>query len=277
MPTLIELPTELLLLIFGSLADLDLLSLFASRRTCRTIQTVVTDIISNTISGHGLAVHALLQSHFSPLLDSSTVVAKYEPSDMEGHRPFYALPWASDPAIRAKYLREEASWRQIPLASASGHLVHRLQVVFQEQDSTDEIYLFCGGHVGFRMDVEDGKMRFHFPQGVGVGLLYDMLLHYRQSYLFGGWQLLPETRVEDPEEFEWVLQDLADNTRLMSGVEIKSLFTHDIHHALLLFIGEPEVSTERNTGELWTPEQIGKDHLHIEEFPGVPWDLRRHS
>jgi hypothetical protein len=62
MTALIELPTEILHLIFGALADVDLLSLFTSRATCKTIQTIITDIVDNTIANHDVAVHGLVMA-----------------------------------------------------------------------------------------------------------------------------------------------------------------------------------------------------------------------
>jgi hypothetical protein len=88
--------------------------------------------------------------------------------------------------IRAKYLREEASWRQLPSVSSSGHHVLRLQVVFQEQRLTDEIQSLYGGHVGLRINAEEGGLHFHNPQGLRVGLSYDMIVSFKSMRLPDG-------------------------------------------------------------------------------------------
>jgi hypothetical protein len=48
MVTLIELPTELLRLVLQHLADINLCAFFTARRTCRAVQTTITDIIDKT-------------------------------------------------------------------------------------------------------------------------------------------------------------------------------------------------------------------------------------
>jgi hypothetical protein len=70
MVTLIELTTEILSLMLGALADIDLLSLFTARQTCKTIQTFITNIFDETIANNGVAVHNLIVSQFSTALNS---------------------------------------------------------------------------------------------------------------------------------------------------------------------------------------------------------------
>ncbi|KAF2742155.1 hypothetical protein M011DRAFT_294193 [Sporormia fimetaria CBS 119925] len=65
--TLLGLPNEVLRLILSALADAHLPSLFTARRTCTTIDRLVTDIHEVSIAEHGLSIYAFLQSHFAPL------------------------------------------------------------------------------------------------------------------------------------------------------------------------------------------------------------------
>jgi hypothetical protein len=127
MSSINTLPTELLRLILSALADIDLPSFFTARRTCRTLQAVITDVLDISIADHGLAIHTFLTLHFSPLLDSSAAAAaEYQPSWSQPYAPYAAPPWSNSPTAREKYLRKESSWRQIPLDGPSGHLVHKL-------------------------------------------------------------------------------------------------------------------------------------------------------
>jgi hypothetical protein len=134
MSTLTTLPTEVLLLILSVLADTDLLSFFTARRTCRSLQAVITDILDISIEEHGLAIYALITSHFSPLVDSSAAGAQYQPSRSQPYARYATLPWSISPTTREKYLRIEASCRKIPLAGSSGYLVHKLQEIKLDQN-----------------------------------------------------------------------------------------------------------------------------------------------
>jgi hypothetical protein len=67
---LIKLLTEIIRIILGALADVDLRSLFTFRQTCKAFQAVVTDILNQTSADHGLAIHAVLILHFLPVLES---------------------------------------------------------------------------------------------------------------------------------------------------------------------------------------------------------------
>lgn len=65
-------------------------------------------------------------------MDSSKASTDNQPTRYEGYRPYYSLPWALDPEVRMKYLREDAmTWRRIPPVLSLGHLVKRMQVVVQ--------------------------------------------------------------------------------------------------------------------------------------------------
>jgi hypothetical protein len=154
MATLVELPTEILRLIFSVLIDINLLSMFKARDTCRFIQTATTDIFDKTIKSHGATVHDLIKSQFAPLLGSWAAGAAYQPSIGQLFALYAAPPWALSPERRARYSRMEASWRQLPPASSSVRLVHTLQMVEQGQIYTPGVISnLAGGVVGFRMMV----------------------------------------------------------------------------------------------------------------------------
>lgn len=265
-----DLPVEILRVVFNALADIDLRSLFVTRSTCKTIQQIATDAIHSVSSSHGFALHAFLTSHFSPILDSSVAGPDYQPTTTEGYAPFFALPWASNETTREKYLSEEASWRQIPLVSANGHPVRRLQVIIQSQ-RFGEVYSLKGGQVCFRMIEEEGAERFQFPQGLSLGLFYDMLLGHR-AQLSGGWKLLQETRVSEPAKFEKLRMSLINGDTVSNDAEVASLFTHDPYHALLLLIGKPDEGFGRNGNEDWKPFPIDADHSFIWQFHYAPRD-----
>ena len=131
-----------------------MLSLFSSQRACRAFQVIITDILSELLINHRVALQTLFMLHFATVFDSSNASAEFQPRAAYtlGHAPFYSLPWASDPDTRAKYICEEASWRQLPLISSSRHLVRRLQTVTQESNGPwdDMIYGLRGGNLEFR-------------------------------------------------------------------------------------------------------------------------------
>jgi hypothetical protein len=160
MVALIKLPTEIMRLILGALADVDLQSLFASRRTCKAFQAIVTDIL-NTSADHIVAVHTFIVSHFSPVLDTSTAQLHYQPDTRHPYVPIAALPWALNPSTREKWVREEASWRQLPLISPLGNLVQRLQTVHANQCySAGATTNLTGGYVAFREAAEEEEFGY---------------------------------------------------------------------------------------------------------------------
>lgn len=232
MPSLTDMPIEIFRLILEALADSDLISLFASCRTCKVFHTITTDIACKTMSNHGQGIHAFIMSHFSSILDSASAPTWYA--------AFYALPWTMNERVRTKYLREAASWREIPLASTNGNIIQRLEMIVQSQYFDDEIYCITGGHVGWGSDPDGTVENYHFPKGVSLGMLYDLLVSSGNGRLSGGWTLLFETRVRDTKEFESLRMNLAtDRVRRQCGADIEALLTQAKDSALLLFIGKP--------------------------------------
>jgi hypothetical protein len=270
MVTLIEFPTEILSLILGALADIDLQSLFTARRVCKIFQIVVTDILDNTIANHGVAVHDLIMSQFSTVLDSRVAGAPYQPSAMLPCAPYAALPWFSSPEGRAKYARMEASWRQLPLSSPSGQLLHRLEVVEQQQNYIPgEINYLAGGVAGFRMRMDEGNEHYDFPKGFTLGMIYDMIIQIARSDC-RDWKLVFETGVQDPRAFGKFMMDFCTSEAESGESEsnVLSYFEHKEHCALML------ISTsnwwkhyEGPDRELWQPETLGEDEYVRRDFP----------
>lgn len=169
-----------------------------------------------------------------------------------------------DPLTRDKYLRKEASWRQIPLISQSGHLTHWLQYIrhYREWDDITEL---SGGHIGFQiwdLRYQDGpEPHFYFPKGLDLGLYWDLLLESGAQALSGGWKMCWDTRVGDVEIWKKFCEDLhfSHDLRGPTDDEIAELFTIDRAYSLLRFYGEQCNGTENGSEEdLWL-EMIGKD------------------
>lgn len=111
MITLDKLPLDMLRPIFAALANVIMLSLITSRRECRALQLIVTEILNKSLTDHGAAMQTLFMSRFRTIFDSSKASHEFRPiaAYTLGHAPFYSLPWASDSDTRAKYLCEKAS------------------------------------------------------------------------------------------------------------------------------------------------------------------------
>jgi hypothetical protein len=273
MPALMDLPTEMLRLILSALADTNLIHLFASRRTCKTFQTVITDILTETPSALGLPIHNFLTTYFGPVFDSVAAGPEYAPDIYQRWAPFAALPWAKNVERREEWDREEASWRTIPLASASGKLVQWLQRVQVDQAWFDgEITSINGGRVGFifAAQEDDEIRRLQFPRGIPLGLFYDMALPDDWDT---EWKLLWETNVGDTDAFEklrWaVWRD--EGPPNLSEEDIKRQFVHDEDCAIMM-TGTGErwqhyKGPDRKREEMWYAGYIGHDGTFL-----MDWD-----
>ncbi|KAF2274879.1 uncharacterized protein EI97DRAFT_468463 [Westerdykella ornata] len=268
MSLLLSIPPELLRLILSALADIDLPSLYTSRRTCRTINNIVTDILKTLSKNHAAAISSFLQSHFAPVLDSSAASPENIPIEKpRGWTPFHALPWACNRARRRRYLREEASWRKIPMVSPSGHPIQRLQfVTTKSNESIPYKEVLQGGDVCFLVVAGENLEIYEFPQGIGLGMLWDVVV--RQSTgcdnWYWGWKLYFETRITDLEEFLEPWREREDVASLVKD----RLFTYDRHYAVLLF-GETILDRGSGNGKVsWTPQRLGEWEAHslIEGF-----------
>jgi hypothetical protein len=252
MVTLIQLPTELLRLILHHLADIDLCAIFTARRTCRTIQANVTDIIDKTLSKHGLIIHDFLMAQFSLLIDSSThgYVRYRYPHDVLA--PLRDLPWALDSKIRNMYLRPNTSWQRIPLCSPSGTVIHRLQVVaIEKQHYREKIYDVDGFDVIFYPGKDNHNEIWHqAPGGMTIAEYYDVVTGMTHSRLSGGWRLLFGTRIRNMEEFYEMGKDVQCKRRVITDAEIKTFLEEDALSATL-FVGIGE--------DLWHPYPFDPD------------------
>ncbi|KAF2275941.1 uncharacterized protein EI97DRAFT_61278 [Westerdykella ornata] len=263
MATLLQLPREIVFQVLGAVADVDIRALFTVRRTCQLLHLVATHIITKDMHRrHGIAIHRFLQSHFLPIMDSSKAGANDQPAYQDGSRPFYSLPWASDPEIRLRYLRREATWRQIPLVSSSGHLIKRMQTVHQTCPHWDDVISdLAGADVTFYIWDEEGAAHYFFPQGIPLGFYYDNLLGYFLDLLKGGWKLLPGMRVDTDAFLE--LQERLGRT---TNTEVMRTFMKDTQFAVLLFLGTPNNGSSEKRKEAWRPTQLGDDWNSVLTF-----------
>ncbi|KAF2750974.1 hypothetical protein M011DRAFT_391897, partial [Sporormia fimetaria CBS 119925] len=202
MVSLLDLPTEIVQLIISELADLDFGAIFVARQACKTLDNIVTNILSTTYTKHGLAIHAFLKANFSPLLDSSTAktVIYYHHDDI--FAPIRCLPWASQSSTREKWLRPEATWYRIPLVSPSGNIVRRLQVVAWYPSVWESAV--TGDQVHFWLGDEEADFELQPAGGITIGWLYDTLLKTQgaiEQPLGDGWEVLFEREVQDLASF----------------------------------------------------------------------------
>lgn len=265
---LLELPVEILRLALSHLADSDIRSFLASRSTCKTFETNIKDILELDYSDHGLSIHALLVSYFYALLDSSTVKPIRYLQSLDNLAPIRALPWTSSPETREKWLRREASWRRLPLASATGAIVRQLQVVsiWRYHDEVDQVrgcnVMFplwtLGEGEGLENDDQalPGGECYFPPHGVTIGWLYDLIVSEGES-MGGGWELHFGTKIGDPAEFVEMSRLLSSENRTGSEDEIKSMFKEDKGCALLYEPGGWAPEGEKSADvEAWNPEAI---------------------
>jgi len=265
-------PKEILHLILLHLADIDLKALFALRQMCKAIQAVATAIIDKACSTHGLAIHNFQNALFSPLLDSSTAGPVLYYNVYDGRAPFRALPWASDPEIRARFLRPEASWRRLPLCSPSGTIVNRMQVVaigrFVWPEEIDDLE---GLHVAYPSEEGDsGEVRYQAPNGMRFGEYYDMVIRQdgEPTRLGGGWKLLFGKRVRDPDEFmQWEIGVRRGDRVITEESEVEALLEEDEFCATLWLYGGMPPKSQKNyiygDSEMWEPFPIDKKHTTI--------------
>jgi hypothetical protein len=206
-----------------------------------------------------------LHSQFLPVLDSLSAGPDLQPGYMEGYAPYNALPWVSNTSTREEWIREEASWRTLPLASSSGRLVQRLQRVNATQNyNEDDVGYITGGYVEFRLrapETEYGFIEKHlFPLGLPLGLLYDMMVPDYDS-VRTEWKMLFETRVKDPHQFDQFCRALCSvgGPEYVSVDEIKGYLAEDRECALMMIVTSERWARYNGPKRegLWEPEQIG--------------------
>jgi hypothetical protein len=182
MVTILQLPTEIVRIILSRVADRDLLTFFSSRLTCKTFQAIITDIIDKTLHEHGSALHTTLKSQFAAILDTPTI-GHVDCNDYKDVlAPLRSLPWASNPEMRSRNLRREASWRQLPLVGPTGAITTKLQVISLGRDYlSNEVDWLSGDDVVF--DIKDNEeLIFTSEGGVRLGALYDFIMAHSDLY-----------------------------------------------------------------------------------------------
>ncbi|KAF2708857.1 hypothetical protein K504DRAFT_477286 [Pleomassaria siparia CBS 279.74] len=275
MVLLLELPTELLRLTLSRLLDIDIWSFFVLRSTCKKFEANINDILEVNYSDHGLALRALLVSHFHALLDASVVGPIRYLKPYDNLAPLRTLPWTLNADIREKWERQEASWRRLPLASAAGVIVRRFQkvTVSWHWDDIASIYghdiMFplwtLGKNEGLEPEdqaLPDGAC-CHPPHGVTIGWLYDLVVNDRES-MGQGWKLHFETKVSDPAEFAERSRLVGSGEKEGPDEEIMEMFTEmfmtDKDCALLFEHGgycpRGEAADDE---EIWCPMAIDED------------------
>lgn len=200
-------------MVLGHLLDLDIYSFYVARRTCKAFNESATDILATDIANHASTLHAFAMSNFAALIDTSTIPSFRDQNVKDCHIPFRALPWAADAKRRAKFLHPRASWRRLPLCSASGTIVSELHVVQMEISDYGDLRDFQGYRVMFPLWQLDGggDSYCHTDEeltnpGTGVTLewLYDVILSHRNFHphpLGRGWRVAFESRVSNPVQF----------------------------------------------------------------------------
>ncbi|KAF2682658.1 hypothetical protein K458DRAFT_432632 [Lentithecium fluviatile CBS 122367] len=266
MTALTELPTELLRVILLHLAYNNFPSLFAARRCCRVLEANVTDIVNKSLPAHGLAIHNFLQTHFAPLLDSLTAEKVTYLHDADAIAPLRELPWSWDPETRARFLRFEASWRHLPLASPSGTIIRRLQVVRIEWKSyRDSQYPRGQDVMHVPEDGNEDEMVYEQPGGVTIGNLYNVLVSqswygcaFRTNPLGTEWKVLFGKRVDNTDEFSKLGDEVQKYGRRVTEAEIKGHLTDDQGYATLWILGGKagaglRVKRPHDWNERWEP------------------------
>lgn len=284
MVNILDVPTEIMRSIVSALAKTDLRSSFAARRTCRTFDILLNDILDKSLPDHGPEIHTFLKTHFATLLDSSAAQPSQYRTDTDTMAPLRALPWAANRETRQKYLQSDASWLRIPLVSESGVMVRRLQVVRCAVDewpwNEGRYDAISGWDVYFASpeDNEDVEIELQPPGGVTIGGLYDVVIRegwdVEQYPFLARWELLFGVRVVDLEAF-LKLRLRCDEDNTIAPVEVKELFVQDADYAILFAVKDRITPVEGAGGkeeDVWRPESIQEQETTTGRFnEDYPW------
>jgi hypothetical protein len=268
---LLALPAELLHLILSHLAHISIRSVLASRRTCQVFETNIQKILEYEISNLGHAVHVLLQTHFATILNSSAIASVRYGGKYDRLAPLRSLTWTTDPKIRERWLRSEATWRRLPLASANGAILRKMQVVStssscSERDSISGYDVMFPRQIlqrdfkGFQ-DLVSASKYYGPPQSVTLGWLYDFIV-YERWRLQEGWEMHFGIRVRDEREFRDMGYRFAAGGRDRIEVEeIRAYCEVDEECAVLIERKSAYVEEALPEGmDVWGPEVIDEDH-----------------
>jgi hypothetical protein len=214
MPSLNDLPNELLISILEHLHHLDPTTLLLAQRTSRRFRAASKGILfptyASTLTQPGrysrkslrsaaaslqpLRTNPLLHGHFDLLIQGPAsacleaderAVSVWPTLNGDTALPFRRLPWAGDQALRGRFLAtgERASWRG--LSVTAGGVITRLEMVRSYQtEASDEVEcrvvdldLAAAGGPPSSLD-STGPLRpeDELPGYLTMGLLYDLLL-----------------------------------------------------------------------------------------------------
>ncbi|KAH5900586.1 hypothetical protein HBI92_052120 [Parastagonospora nodorum] len=274
---LFDLPVEIFHLVLSHLAHISIRSVLASRGTCKVFETNIQKILKYEIANLGHATYALLQTHFPTILDSSAVPSIRYPGKYDRLAPLRNLPWAANSKIRERWLRPEATWRRLPLASANGAIVRKMQVVstsspYSELDSISGYDVMFPRQIlqrdfkGFQ-DLVSASKYYGPPQSVTLGWLYDFIVCERWR-LKEGWEMHFGIGVRDRREFRDMGYRFAAGRRDRIEVEeIRAYCEVDEECAVLIERKSAYVEEALPEGmDVWGPEVIDEDHAVSIQF-----------
>jgi|SRR5690242_13843198 len=269
---LINLPNELLRLVLGHLLDLDICSFHVARRTCKAFNESATDILATDVANHTPTLHAFAMSNFAALIDTSTVPSFRDQIVKDCHIPFRALPWAADAKRRAKFLYPRASWRRLPLCSASGTIVSELQVVQMEISDYGDLQDFQGYRVMFPLwQLDDGGDSHCYTDeelcnprtGVTLEWLYDVILSHRNFHphpLGRGWRVALESRVSNPVQLSEAVRRFRLREIVVTKEDVDAMIVKaDCCVVLFEFGGGYRKHEDDEIEETWIPDAAMND------------------
>jgi hypothetical protein len=124
MPSIREIPIEILTSIFEYLGATDLISLLVSQRVCRQFRSVSQHALQRLVAAtEKVASNTTIQERFSSILDYSTSNIHSYHSDCP-ESAFRKLPWAQDAHTRAPCICPDSSWRSLSVTWGSLPITH---------------------------------------------------------------------------------------------------------------------------------------------------------
>lgn len=274
--SLSKLPPETLTQILNTLAEVDLLTLMTSQAVCRQFRDIAQVILSRPTADADsnpaqLAIHPVLETKFSSLLDSNNCFEHDPNSKSRPHlkddidRPFQTLSWAQTDAKRAPYLRPEASWRRLRLTKGR-HTITRLDLckILTVYGGTSMKY--------FQLELP--------PSGLTMGILYDFLLSSKATFdsQTRRWRLLAGKHLISYDEW-WKVRGRSSYPSENAIMEVFANNQDHPHSAVLLVEGlrgctGPWGHKPREDG-VWYPESIGKETLECFPWQGCQPGVRK--
>lgn len=277
MVNLLHIPTEILRLILSALFDIDVFSFFTARRTCKTFQNLITDILEISINDHGVTVDRFLEKHFLALLNSTA--KRIEPifyrSSTDCFAPLRTMPWAVNSSTREKYLRPNASWLRLPLFSESGNLVRRLQIiVLQGETNPIDPFGLIGGDVHFPPPHDNLDTRKP-AGGVTIGMLYNAVISQEARPDLTTWGLMFDEQVNLEAFSPWRMKSCSEWEDIdfeLDDLDVEDVFEEtEEGECAVLYVehwNDEIVASQGPLGEeeLWKVGYIGENATCVVEF-----------